>query len=172
MHFIWFAEWSFGCGNVEDAAESLWRSVCVPRNVYKILQRLQAGPREYWEECGVKSAQNIRLMNIVSSKYKKWCLKIVDWLLEMKQCSLTIIRFGCVRPRNSRSIKRISCQRRAKIEKNHVKGGQKSAMFSFFLIVVWPIPNFFQPAKLVTKNVIWVLCVVCVKLFARNRLHL
>lgn len=36
------------------------------------------------------------------------------------------------------------------------------------IIVVWCIMNSFRRAKLLIRNIIWVLCVICVKLFAKR----
>ena len=52
------------------------------KNVYKWYNEFKSG-RESVEKMWCQIGENHQLMNITSSKSKKWCSKIVDWRLEM-----------------------------------------------------------------------------------------
>ena len=88
---------------------------------------------------------------------------------EMHDCRRWDVNL-CLRCGNNRSIKRISCHRRPKTKKIVTKVAQKSRSCWQFssIIVVLCITNSFHLAKPSTRNIIWLLCVICVKLFAKR----
>ena len=75
----------------------------------------------------------------------------------------------CSRPGNNWSIKRISCQRWDKTEKIAPKSLKNQVHVDSFLRLSWC--GSFRRDKLSTRNIIWTLHVICVKLFAsRDRI--